>query len=74
MNNQPSISIEKIGLKTYLEDTKKQHNGEGYDRFIFYLNPELKLGYTTIGRLMNASRNTVRKWALVHKKEQGPEA
>ena len=71
MPNQLSVSIEKTGLKNYLEATKDDHNGEGYDRFLFYLRPEFKLKFTTIGRLMNVSRNTIRKWAAVHGKEQG---
>ena len=69
MSNQPSVNIEKIGLKNYLESTKVHHNNQGYDQFIFYLRPELKLGHTAIGRLMNVTRNTIRRWVAVHDKE-----
>jgi len=68
MVNQPSI--ERMGLKSYLEGTKAQHNGEGYDRFVYYLRPELKLSPAAIGRLMNVSRNTIRKWTAIYRKEQ----
>lgn len=71
MPNQFSTSIEKDGLKNHLESTKSDHNGEGYERFIFYLTPEFKLKPAAIGRLMNVSRNTIRKWIAVHRKEQG---
>lgn len=70
MSNQPSVNIEKIGLKKYLEDTKAQHNDQGYEEFTFFLRPEVKLGHTAIGRLMNVTRNTVRRWVAVHNKEQ----
>lgn len=69
MPKQLSISIEKIGLKKYLNDTKVHHNNQGYDQFVFYLTPEVKLGHTAIGRLMNVNRNTIRRWAEVHGKE-----
>lgn len=65
----PSVNIEKIGLKKYLEDTRVLHNNQGYEEFIFYLRPEVKLGHTAIGRLMNVTRNTVRRWVEVYKKE-----
>ena len=69
MPKQLSVNIEKIGLKKYLEDTKAQHNNQGYEAFVFFLTPQVKLGHTAIGRLMNVNRNTVRRWAEVHGKE-----
>lgn len=70
MPSQLSVSIEKTGLKKHLNETKAIHNNQGYDQFVFYLTPELKLGYTAIGRLMNVDRNTARKWANIYHKEQ----
>lgn len=70
MTKQLSISIEKIGLKKYLQDTKDSHNNQGYEEFIFYINPKLKIGQTAIGRLMNVHRNTIRRWVEVYEKEK----
>lgn len=65
-----AVNIETIGLEKYLEETKEYHNGEGYDRFIFYIRPELNIKNTVIGRLMNVNRRTVERWIEVHDKEQ----
>lgn len=70
MSKKQSINIETIGLQSYLDSTKDRHNGEGYDRFVFYLQPKIKLGFSTIGRIMNVNRLTISRWADIYRKEQ----
>jgi len=69
-NQQQPTSIEKIGLKTYLDDTKHLHRDQDYDRFVFYITPALGLGNAAIGRIMNVTRKTISRWVEIHKKEQ----
>lgn len=68
-----TVNIETIGLKNYLEETKEAHNGEGYDRFIFYIRPELNIKNTVIGRLMGVNRRTIERWIEVYEKEKTSE-
>ena len=70
MPKQFSVNIEKIGLEKYLNDTKEEHNNQGYDVFIFLRDPELKIGPSAIGRIMNVHRNTIRRWIEIYNKEE----
>lgn len=70
MSSQQPTSIEAIGLKNYLNDTKHLHRDQDYDRFVFYITPELQLGNAAVGRIMNVTRGTIKRWVKIHKKEQ----
>lgn len=54
------ISIATVGLKKWLNDTKRQHNNKGYDDFCEYL--QYRVPYAAIGRLFHVHRYTITKW------------
>lgn len=63
-------SIRSEGLRAYLDRTRADHNGQGYDELVFYLKH--RVPYSAIGRMFNIShRNTMLKWLQIHKEEQG---
>ena len=71
MSNQWSVKISELGLKKYLDETKDRHNGEGYDRFVFYMKPELRMNNAAVGRIFSVTRKTISKWKKIYLEEQG---
>lgn len=65
------ISIEEIGLKEYLTQTKAEHDNKGYDDFIAMLKSELKYSKQQIRRAFKISRPTLDRWLEVYGKEGG---
>lgn len=61
------VSIKSEGLKSYLDRTKNQHDGFGYNRFV----KEYNKGQTpaALARMFSISRNTAHKWVKIHKNE-----
>lgn len=65
----PSPSIESIGLAKYLDQTKDEHNGYTYADFEKFVEV-VGYGKTSIGRAFNVNRHTIYKWLDVYHKER----
>lgn len=69
LKNRPN-SIRSEGLQAYLDRTKADHNGQGYDDLVFYLKH--RVPYSAISRMFNIShRATINKWLLIYREELG---
>lgn len=68
MNKYRPPSIEQIGLKKYLNQTAKQHNGSDYAEF------EKRLGLdepkSVIARAFGVDPRTVGNWIEVYQRER----
>lgn len=61
-------SIAKEGLKPYLERTKEEHNGYGYEEFVKRI--ELGEPKTVMAKAFSVSKQTMYKWLEVHEQER----
>lgn len=61
-------SIRDMGLQTYLDNSKSQHDGLGYAEFVKYVGKELNI--TDLAKLFNVHRHTMGNWLGVFDEEQ----
>lgn len=59
-------TLEEIGLDTYLDSTKEQHNG--FDYSAFKRMYESGVNASNMARSFNVDRRTVAKWVIVYEK------
>ncbi|GAC1503492.1 MAG: hypothetical protein NVS1B10_08610 [Candidatus Saccharimonadales bacterium] len=62
-------SIREIGLKTYLDDHKKDHNGFGYATFITFVKSDMSI--TSMSKAYKVSFSTMTRWLSVYYEEAG---
>ena len=55
-------NIRLIGLRKYLDDTSKIHNGFGYDAFSRMMNLKKRPGTASVARIMNITVPTATKY------------
>ena len=55
-------NIRLIGLRKYLDDTAKIHNGFGYDAFSRMMNLKKRPGTASVARIMNITVPTATKY------------
>lgn len=68
-HGKPAPSIEELGLKKYLDDTREIHNNYGYDDFVKMLTQEKPMGKSSLAKMFNVERNTIYRWISVYEKE-----
>lgn len=62
------LSLRRIGMKKYLDETAKQHNGFDYEVFCKLYNA--KVNPTNMARAFNLkTRNTMLHWLQIHEEE-----
>ena len=64
-------SIRYKGLKRWLNLTRDEHNGFGYDDFSRMVDqpPEKRPTKASLAKIFSVSRHTMTKWLEVHKSE-----
>jgi hypothetical protein len=60
-------SIAVIGLRSWLDESKLEHNNQGYAEFCFYIKHRVPL--SAVGRLFAVGRKTVVKWKFQYDRE-----
>lgn len=67
------IPIRKVGLKKYLNETREEHNGQGYDEFVFFTTTLVHNNGTpdrsSIAKAFGVHRKTIYKWLDIYTKE-----
>lgn len=64
-------SIEDVGLKKYLNQSKETHNGYGYDDFVRLI--ESGLNKAGLAKAFQVERSTIYKWLAIYESESGSE-
>lgn len=64
-------SIEAVGLKRYLNDTRDQHNGFGYSHFHKMLSLPKPPGVDNLARIFGVTKQTMLKWRKIWREERG---
>jgi helix-turn-helix protein len=70
MNLPPPTSIEKEGLKNYLDRTASIHHGKGYADFVEIISSDLNYTKRQIAKIFNVTRPTIYDWIALFEKEQ----
>lgn len=60
-------TIQEIGLEKYLDSTRDDHNGFGYDELVKRI--QLKEPKSVIARAFGVDRRTIDNWIEVYEKE-----
>lgn len=66
---EQQTGIRSIGLEQHLNQTKDNHNNQGYDDFVRYKNSAVP--NAAIARIFGVSRLTMSKWMTIYKEETG---
>lgn len=64
-------SARSMGLATFLEQSKADHNGFGYETFKLFM--ESNLSTRSMARAFKVSYNTMVKWKSLYREEEARE-
>jgi hypothetical protein len=59
----PMPNIRKVGLRAYLDDTKEQHKGYGYDDW----RKNQDMNSVALGVMFGVHKNTIRNWRYIER-------
>ena len=61
------LSIEDIGLETYLNNKQERHNGQGYKEFCLFIKSGVNK--TNLARVFSVTNHTIDKWLKIYARE-----
>jgi len=61
--------IEEVGLRKWLDESKDEHNGHGYDRFVEMLGSDLNFTKPQIATEFGVTKDTIYQWLAIHERE-----